>query len=41
MMRLGTVNMLGNTTNSALQVTLPKKPRRVLINYWHDVLEAL
>jgi hypothetical protein len=24
-----------------LQVTLPQKPKRVLINYWHDVLEAL
>ena len=39
--RLGAINMRGNTTNNALQVTLPKKPKRVLINYWHDVLEAL
>jgi hypothetical protein len=38
--RLGTINMKGNTTNSSLQVMLPRKPRRVLVNYFHDVLEA-
>ena len=37
--RLGTARMVGNTTESGLQVTLPKKPKRVMINYRHDVLE--
>jgi hypothetical protein len=39
--RLGQIAMRGNSTNSELQVLLPKKPKRVLINYWHDVLEGL
>ena len=37
--RLGTVRMVGNSTNDKLQVLLPKKPRRVLINAYHDVLK--
>ena len=37
--RLGTARMVGNTTANDIQVTLPKKPKRVMINYWHDVLE--
>jgi len=37
--RLGTVRMVGNSTNDKLQVLLPKKPKRVLINAYHDVLE--
>jgi len=39
--RLGVVRMRGNTTNSELQVTLPKKPKRMMINYFHDVLELM
>jgi hypothetical protein len=39
--RLGTATMRDNTTNSDLQVTLPRKPRRVMVNYWHDLLEAM
>jgi aminopeptidase N len=38
--RLGVIRLHGNTTESGLNVTLPKKPKRVMINYWHDVLEA-
>jgi aminopeptidase N len=37
--QLGRVKMAGNTTVDNLNVTLPKQPKRVLINYWHDVLE--
>ena len=37
--RLGVIRLRGNTTNSDLQVLLPKKPKRVLINYNHDILE--
>jgi len=37
--RIGSVRMTGNNTNDKLQVTLPKKPKRVLINAYHDVLE--
>ena len=36
--RLGQVRMLGNATNDKIQVLLPKKPKRVMINAWHDVL---
>ena len=39
--RLGVVAIRGNSTNSELQVLLPKKPKRVMINYFHDILEAL
>jgi hypothetical protein len=39
--RLGVVRMRGNATNSELQVTLPKKPKRVMINYFHDILELM
>jgi hypothetical protein len=39
--RLGAVGMLGNSTSKEIKVTLPKKPKRVMVNYWHDVLEAL
>ncbi len=40
-MRLAQVRMTGNATESGLQVLLPKKPRHVTINYWHDVLEQM
>jgi hypothetical protein len=37
--RLGTVRISGNKTLDSLQVILPKKPTKVLINAFHDVLE--
>jgi hypothetical protein len=37
--RLGTIRIIGNTTMDKIQVMLPKKPKRVLINAYHDVLE--
>jgi aminopeptidase N len=37
-MRMGAARLLGNTT-LPMQVELPKKPKRVLLNYFHDVLE--
>jgi hypothetical protein len=36
--RLGTVAITGNTTTAPIQVMLPKKPKRVMINYFEDVL---
>jgi hypothetical protein len=39
--RLGAVSMRGNSTSKEINVTLPKRPKRVTINYWHDILEAL
>jgi hypothetical protein len=37
--RLGSVRVAGNSTNDKIEVTLPKKPKRVLINAYRDVLE--
>jgi hypothetical protein len=37
--RLGTVAVQGNKTNQ-FQVKLPQKPKRVLINAYHDVLAS-
>ncbi len=37
--RLGVVRMTGNSANDKIQVLLPKKPRKVMINAFHDVLE--
>ncbi len=37
-MRLGSASVMGNMTTKEFQVKLPQKPRRVLINYHHDVL---
>jgi aminopeptidase N len=39
--RLGDVPMVGNSTSKEIQVKLPKRPKRVMLNYWHDILEAL
>jgi hypothetical protein len=39
--RLGTVAMLGSSTSKEIDLTLPKRPRKVMVNYWHDILEAL
>jgi hypothetical protein len=36
--RLGSMGIAGNNTAS-IQASLPKKPKRVMIDYWHDVLE--
>ena len=38
---LGSVPMKGNTTSKEIKVMLPKRPKKVMINYWHDILEAL
>ena len=38
--RLGMITMRGNSTYD-LNVPLPKKPKRVMINYYHDVLDAI
>jgi hypothetical protein len=37
-MRLGAVRLMGNSSFT-LNVMLPQKPKRVMINAWHDVLE--
>ena len=37
--RLGTITMVGNTATDKIQVLLPSKPKRVMINAYHDVLE--
>jgi hypothetical protein len=36
--RLGEANLTGNSTTPEFKVMLPKKPKRVLINYHYDVL---
>jgi aminopeptidase N len=36
--RLGVIRIIGNKT-VPVEVTLPQKPKRVLLNAWHDVLE--
>lgn len=36
--RLGSAPIMGNTTTQELQVKLPEKPKRVMINYHHDAL---
>jgi aminopeptidase N len=38
-LRLGTVRMVGNSTIDTIQLLLPQKPRRVMINANHDILE--
>ncbi|MGH9840984.1 MAG: carboxypeptidase regulatory-like domain-containing protein [Blastocatellia bacterium] len=37
-MRFGSATLIGNSTTPEFQVKLPQKPKRVLINYHHDVL---
>ncbi|MFN0109286.1 MAG: carboxypeptidase regulatory-like domain-containing protein [Blastocatellia bacterium] len=37
-MRLGAATLVGNTTTNEFKVKLDQKPKRVLINYNHDVL---
>jgi Carboxypeptidase regulatory-like domain/Peptidase family M1 domain len=38
--RLGEATLVGNSTTKEFQVKLPQRPKRVLINYHHDVLAA-
>jgi hypothetical protein len=38
--RLGQVAVTGNSTTREFQVKLPQKPKRVLINAFHDVLAS-
>jgi hypothetical protein len=37
--RLGAIRITGNSTVSGMKVLLPAKPRKVMINAFHDVLE--
>ena len=37
-MRMGTIPVTGNSTTEEFRVTLPKKPKRVLLCYYEDVL---
>jgi hypothetical protein len=39
LVRLGLVRVTGNSTVEISQIKLPSKPRRVLINAFHDILE--
>jgi len=39
--RVGSVAMLGSSTSKEIQMMLPKRPKKVMVNYWHDILEAL
>ncbi len=36
--RLGTVPVTGNMTTEEFQVKLPERPKRVMINYYYDIL---
>jgi hypothetical protein len=36
--RLGMIPVVGNMTTEEFQVPLPEKPKRVMINYHHDIL---
>ena len=36
--RLGMIRISGSRTGKEFQVLLPKRPRKVLINAYHDVL---
>jgi hypothetical protein len=37
--RLGLVHLVSSTTAGNILVKLPKKPRKVAVNMFHDVLE--
>jgi carboxypeptidase family protein/peptidase M1-like protein len=37
-MRLGEVTLVGNSSTNEFQVKLPQKPKRALINAYHDIL---
>ncbi len=38
--RLGSVTLVGNATCPEFKITLPRKPKRVLLNAYHDILNA-
>ncbi len=38
--RLGSVAVVGNATSPEFKITLPRKPKRVLLNAYHDILNA-
>jgi hypothetical protein len=38
--RLGDVKMFGSSTSDEIKVTLPQKPKRVLINANYDILAS-
>jgi aminopeptidase N len=40
MLRAGFVSMRGNTTSNELKIALPKKPKRVVLNAFHDILAS-
>jgi hypothetical protein len=40
MVRAGYVTLKGASTSSEVKVNLPKKPKRVVLNAYHDVLAA-
>ena len=37
--RLGSVRITGNSSYDKIQMLLPKKPRKIMINAFHDILE--
>jgi hypothetical protein len=39
--RIGSVAMMGSSTSKEIQLMLPKRPKKAMVNYWHDILEAL
>jgi hypothetical protein len=39
--RIGSVAIQGSSSSKEIQLMLPKRPKKVMVNYWHDILEAL
>jgi hypothetical protein len=39
MRHLGLIRVIGNRTLNDIQLKLPVKPRKVVLNAWHDILE--
>ena len=40
MIRAGYVSMRGDMTSAEVKIALPKKPKRVLLNGYHDILAS-
>jgi len=40
-MRLTSVPVQGSSTSREVQLMLPRRPKKIMLNYWHDILEAL
>jgi hypothetical protein len=38
--RAGYATLKGNTTSAEMKINLPKKPKRVMLNAFHDVLAS-